>query len=103
MRSTSLKLLSVLFCFISLTYAGCGQKTIGETIDDSVISTKIESGLLADPTTSSVAVEVNVYKGAVQLSGFVDSSYERQRVEDIARSVDGVISVDNNLVIKIDE
>lgn len=76
------------------------QESTGEFIDDSVITTKVKSALLADKTTSAVDINVDTFKGRVLLSGFVKGPDERQRAEGIARKVPGVKQVNNNLEIR---
>ncbi|QYM79823.1 BON domain-containing protein [Horticoccus luteus] len=84
--------------------AGCAatrtRESTGEYIDDRAISTKVKAALLRDKTVSGFAVEVNVFRGVVQLGGFVDNQTQRQRAEEIARGVAGVQSVENNISVK---
>ncbi|MDD5410805.1 MAG: BON domain-containing protein [Methylobacter sp.] len=93
--------------FIALTLmtaAGCAstpkQEGTGEYVDDSVITTKVKAELLNEPNLSSGSVNVETYKGEVQLSGFVNSRAESHRAVEIARSVKGVKSVKNSIQIK---
>jgi hyperosmotically inducible periplasmic protein len=79
--------------------AGAGQKT-GEFIDDSSITTKVKSRLFNDPVTGGWNITVITDNGVVQLAGFVKSSQEKNRAGELARGVDGVKAVNNNLVIK---
>ncbi len=99
LSNKSTKFLFVLFCFVAVGLVSCGQKTIGETFDDSVIATKVETKLLADTSTSALSIDINVYSGIVQLSGLVDSEFEKQRAEEIAKTVSGVVSVRNDLIV----
>lgn len=84
--------------------SGCAatrtRESTGEYIDDRAISTKVKTALLRDKEVSGFAVEVNVFRGVVQLGGFVDTDAQRQRAEEIARSVAGVQSVQNNITVK---
>ena len=83
---------------------GCAadQKTnsTGQVVDDNAIAAKIKSGLVADPDVKGFSVNVDVFKGVVQLSGFVDNTATAQKAVSIARSVEGVKEVRNNLVVK---
>ena len=72
----------------------------GEYVDNSVITTKIKTQLAADDLLKSYEISVETYKGIVQLSGFVDSQKAIDKAGQIARGVDGVKSVKNNLRLK---
>ncbi len=74
--------------------------TVGTTIDDSIITTKIKSGLLADPLVKGLDAKVETNKGTVQLSGLVDNQSQMNRAVEIARAVEGVKGVENKLNIK---
>jgi osmotically-inducible protein OsmY len=76
------------------------QSSTGEYVDDSVITTKVKSLLAADDFLKSFQVGVETYKGVVQLSGFVASQAAVDKAVEIARSVKGVKSVKNDLVVK---
>ena len=72
----------------------------GEYVEDSVITTKIKSLLAADDFLKSFQISVETYKGVVQLSGFVNAQNAVDKAAQIARSVKGVTSVKNNLIVK---
>ena len=76
------------------------QESTGEYVDDSVITTKVKSLLAADDFLKSFQISVETYKGTVQLSGFVASQNAVNKAGEIARSVKGVKSVKNDLVVK---
>lgn len=76
------------------------QRSAGETVDDGAITTKVKSELVRDDLTKARHIEVETYRGVVQLNGFVDSSQEKARAEQLARNVTGVQSVRNNLDVK---
>jgi hyperosmotically inducible protein len=86
------------------TFAACAstskQESTGEYIDDSVITTKVKSLLAADDFLKSFQISVETYKGTVQLSGFVGSEKAVDKAGEIARSVKGVKSVKNDLIVK---
>jgi osmotically-inducible protein OsmY len=76
------------------------QSSTGEYIDDSVITTKVKSLLASDDFLKSFQIGVETYKGTVQLSGFVDSQQAVNKAVEIARGVEGVTSVKNDLIVK---
>jgi len=76
------------------------KESTGELIDDSVITTKVKSALVADKTVSAVDVSVETFKGRVLLAGFVKSPDERQRAESVARAVTGVKAVSNQIEVR---
>ena len=97
----------VIPCFVLLmliaTFAACAstrtQESTGEYVDDSVITTKVKTMLANDDFLKSFQISVETYKGTVQLSGFVNSQEAFDKAGQIARSVNGVTSVKNNLVV----
>jgi osmotically-inducible protein OsmY len=98
----------VIQCLVLLTliatFAGCAatrtQESTGEYVDDSVITTKVKSLLAADDFLKSFQIGVESFKGTVQLSGFVNSQKAVDKAIEITRSVNGVKSIKNNLIIK---
>jgi len=92
-----LVMLMVVFVACASTYK---QESTGEYIDDSVITTKVKSLLAADDFLKLFQISVETYKGTVQLSGFVGSQKAVDNAGEIARSVKGVKSVRNNLIVK---
>jgi hyperosmotically inducible periplasmic protein len=84
--------------------AGCAgtktQSSTGEYIDDSVVTSKVLSELAASDETSAADIEVETFRGVVQLSGFVDSRSEKQAAKRIAKTVEGVREVEDNLIVK---
>jgi osmotically-inducible protein OsmY len=76
------------------------QESTGEYIDDSVITTKVRSALVADPVTKARQINVDTFKGTVQLSGFVSTQQEKDKAEEIARNTKGVMGVRNNIIVK---
>ena len=76
------------------------QESTGEYVDDSVITTKVKSLLAADDFLKSFQIGVETYKGTVQLSGFVNSQKAVDKAIEITRSVQGVKSVKNDLIVK---
>lgn len=89
---------------IALALVACAatpqRESTGEFIDDSVLTTKVKAALLHDPVVSGLAVNVETFKGVVQLSGFVRSAAEREKAADLARAVAGVKQVKNDLLLR---
>jgi len=98
----------VIYCLVLLmlivTFVACAstrtRESTGEYVDDSVITTKVKSLLAKDDFLKSFQISVETYKGIVQLSGFVNSRQAADKAGQIARSVNGVQSVKNNLIVK---
>jgi osmotically-inducible protein OsmY len=76
------------------------QESTGEYVDDSVITTKVKALLAEDDFLKSFKISVETYKGTVQLSGFVASQNAVDKAGQITRSVKGVKSVKNDLIVK---
>jgi osmotically-inducible protein OsmY len=80
--------------------AGTDKQTAGEVVDDGVVTAKIKAKLVDDPVTKAYQINVETFKGTVQLSGFVDSAEARSRAEQLARDMDGVKAVKNSLQVR---
>jgi len=93
-------LLIVVFAF----FAGCAstpkKEGTGEYIDDTVITTKVKAAFVADEALKATEINVETFKGVVQLSGFVKSPADIARAADVARGVEGVKSVKNDIRLK---
>jgi osmotically-inducible protein OsmY len=76
------------------------QEGTGEYIDDTVITTKVKAAIFNEPTLKSAEINVETFKGVVQLSGFVNSQSDINKAVEIARSVEGVKSVRNDMRVK---
>lgn len=72
----------------------------GEYVDDALITTKVKAALAADPNVKATEVNVETFKGMVQLSGFVSSKESIQKAIDLARGVTGVKGVKNDMTVK---
>ena len=92
--------LLMLIAFFVACASTSKQSSTGEYFDDSVITSKVKSQLASDDFLKSFAITVETYKGVVQLSGFVNSQQAVDKAGEIARSVNGVTSVKNNLNVK---
>jgi hyperosmotically inducible periplasmic protein len=77
-----------------------GTATVGNTVDDGIITAKVKSALLADPNIKSFDIAVVTRKGEAQLSGFVDNQAQIDHATELARAVDGVKSVANEMSVK---
>jgi len=100
-----LKRLSVLFLSVMMVTAmGCAgtatQESTGEYVTDSWITTKVKALLVEDSLVRATEVNVETFKGAVQLSGFVSSAAAMNQAVQVARGVKGVNSVKNDMRIK---
>ena len=92
------KLFSVILVALLATTA-CGR-TVGDTIDDTTITTRVKTGLLNDEQVGGLSVDVDTFKGVVTLSGRVKSQGEKERAIAIARSTSGVVEVKDALQIE---
>lgn len=77
-----------------------GAASVGNTLDDGIITARIKSALLADPGIKSFDIAVVTRKGEVQLSGFVDNQAQIDQATSVARAVVGVTSVANEMSVK---
>ena len=78
--------------------AACG-KTVGQTIDDATITTRVKTAMLNDPLVGGLRIDVDTFKGAVTLSGRVKSQGERDQAMTLARRVSGVTEVKDALQV----
>jgi hyperosmotically inducible protein len=100
-----LKRLSALFFAVLLvSLLGCASSSTregtGEYVDDSVITTKVKAAIFNEATLKVAEINVETFKGVVQLSGFVRSNADMHKAVEIARSVGGVTSVRNDMRLK---
>jgi len=100
LKYISTLILAVMFA----TMLGCAstskQEGTGEYIDDSVITTKVKAAVFHESSLKSAEINVETFKGVVQLSGFVSSEADINKAVEIARSVKGVTSVKNDMRVK---
>lgn len=93
-----------LLAVLLITAVGCAgsstDESTGEYIDDTWITTKVKTALIEDPVVKSSEVNVETFKGEVQLSGFVTSKEAMDKAMSIARGINGVNSVINDMAIK---
>jgi osmotically-inducible protein OsmY len=104
MKKSNIVIHFLVLLMLIATFAACAatrtQESTGEYVDDSVITTKVKSLLAADDFLKSFKISVESFKGTVQLSGFVNSQKAVDKAAEITRSVKGVKSIKNNLVVK---
>lgn len=91
----AITLVSVVGCASSSKQAGTG-----EYVDDAVITTKVKAAIFNEPTLKSAEINVETFKGAVQMSGFVNSQADINKAVELARGVKGVASVKNDMRLK---
>lgn len=86
------------------TLAACAptktREGTGQYVDDSVITAKVKAAYAEDPLVKATEVKVETFKGTVQLSGFVDSREAEQKAVELARQVNGVQSVKDDMVLR---
>jgi osmotically-inducible protein OsmY len=89
---------------VAFTVVGCSStgthESTGEYVDDSVITAKVKASIFNEPNLKASEINVETYKGDVQLSGFVAQPEDAQRAADVARGVKGVSSVKNDIRVK---
>jgi osmotically-inducible protein OsmY len=104
MKKRNIVIRYFVFVMLMLAFVACAstskQESTGEYVDDSVITTKVKALLAEDDFLKSFQISVETYKGTVQLSGFVNSQKAVDKAVEIARSVKGVNSVKNDLIVK---
>lgn len=91
--------LSIALIVLTGCAASGDNRSTGEVVDDSSVATRLKTALLADGGTSGLDIEVEAYRGRVQLIGFLDSQAEIDRAEEIARNTRGVTAVSNALAV----
>ena len=94
--------LTTLFLAIVLALplvSGCG-KSVGETIDDATITTRVKTAFVNDPVVGALRIDVDTFKGLVTLSGRVKSKDEEAKAIALARKIKGVTDVKSTLQIE---
>jgi osmotically-inducible protein OsmY len=101
-RSTAAALLAALVAATGVV--GCSstptQQSADEAVDDGVVTAKVKAALVADPVTKAHQINVETFKGTVQLSGFVESDEARVRALQLARDVNGVRKVKDAMEVR---
>ena len=87
-----------------LTMVGCAstskQESTGQYVDDSAITTKVKAAIFNEPTLKSTEINVETFKGVVQLSGFISGQANIYKAAEVARNVNGVVNVRNDMRLK---
>ena len=105
------KLVGVAMCATALALAGCASnrgandssssRSAGEFSSDAALTAKVKTAIASDSGLGNAAnINVNSYRGVVQLNGFVDSQDKIQRAAEVARGVNGVGRIENHLQVK---
>ncbi|MBV6323251.1 BON domain-containing protein [Duganella violaceipulchra] len=98
------KIATALFTVALLASAGCASTSskegTGEYVDDSVITTKVKASIFNEPSLKTTEINVETFKGTVQLSGFVAQPEDIAKAGEVARGVKGVTAVKNDIRVK---
>lgn len=99
------KIFSVFLLITMLAFfLGCASTSkkegTGEYVDDTIITTKVKAAILKDPALKAREINVETFKGVVQLSGFVNSQADINKATEVARGIKGVTSVKNDIRLK---
>jgi osmotically-inducible protein OsmY len=99
------RIIQFLACAVLISaLMGCAatqkHQSTGQYVDDSVITTKVKTAIFQEATLKTFQINVKTYQGVVQLSGFVDSLQSVTKAGEVARNVENVEKVENDLIIK---
>ncbi|MBK5273758.1 MAG: BON domain-containing protein [Desulfuromonadales bacterium] len=99
------RIMKFMTCFALITaLMGCAatqkHESTGQYVDDSVITTKVKAAIFEEATLKTMQINVKTYQGVVQLSGFVNSSQSVSKAGEVARRIENVKSVENDLLVK---
>ncbi len=98
------RIIAILAALAMAVTLGCASTSTsegtGEYVDDTVITAKVKSAIFGEPTLKSTEINVETFKGTVQLSGFVSSQADASKAIMLARNVHGVKSVKNDMRVK---
>ena len=100
-----LRIMSILMCLGMVTaLSGCASspktETAGQYLDDTVVTSRVKAAIFKEPNLKTLQINVETYQGIVQLSGFVDTMDSARRAGEVAKNVEGVKEVKNDLVVK---
>lgn len=97
-------LIASMVAVASIGAIGCSvtdkQQSIGSYVDDATITSRVKAKFAQDQQVSAMRINVETMRGVVQLSGFASSAAEKERASDLARDVNGVKSVRNDIIVK---
>lgn len=92
------------FTILFVSFLGCASTTTkegtGEYVDDTLITSKVKAAFVNEPDVKSAEINVETFKGVVQLSGFASSQAAINKAVQVARDVKGVKSVRNDIRLK---
>lgn len=98
------RFISLFFVLVLASLLGCAstskQEGTGEYVDDTVLTGKVKAEIFNDPSLKSAEINVETFKGVVQLSGFVNSREDINKAVKVAHNVKGVVSVKNDMRLK---
>ena len=98
------RFVTLLSAFLLASLLGCAgtskQESTGEYLDDTVITTRVKMAIFNESSLKSAEINVETFKGTVQLSGFVNSRADINKAVEVARGVKGVTSVKNDMRLK---
>ena len=99
------RIIRLLACFALLaSFMGCAStrthEGTSEYVGDAAITTKVKAAILSNSELKVMQINVETFKGVVQLSGFVDSAQSATKAAEVASGIKGVTSVQNNLIVK---
>lgn len=100
LKNVPVFLITMCLIFMVACTSTSHRESTGEYIDDTVITARVKSVILADESLKVAEINVETYKGVVQLSGFVSSMDAQYRAVKLAREVEGVKSVENDMHVK---
>lgn len=105
MNTLTFKGVSNFFIAITMLFMlGCASTAkhegTGEFVDDTAITTKVKAAIFAEPGLKSAEINVETFKGIVQLSGFVHSQADINKAVEVTRGVNGVKSIKNDMRLK---
>jgi osmotically-inducible protein OsmY len=104
MKKRNIVIRFLVLLMLIATFVACAStrthESAGQYVDDSVITTKVKSLLAEDDFLKSFQISVETYQGTVQMSGFVNSQKAIDKAGEIVRSVKGVKSIKNDLIVK---
>lgn len=98
------KLLGIFIIGLMGITSGCSStpksESVGQYVDSSVLTTRVKAAIFNEPTLKSSEINVETYKGEVQLSGFVTSQEQIQKAVEVTKGIQGVTGVKNNMIVK---
>ena len=104
MRLSNNRIVTFIFAILLASILGCAatstKEGTGEYFDDTAITAKVKAAIFEEPSLKSAEINVETFKGVVQLSGFVSSTANIDKAVEVARGVKGVTSVSNNMRLK---